>query len=113
MSDINYTPPCGLYCGDCEYLGKQCKGCGYVEGKPFWTIHVPTGICPIHDCCRNQKELEHCGLCEELPCKIFLELRDPDISDEDFERSLKTREEALRRRAEIGTNKWLQEISGK
>ena len=54
MIDKNYAPVCGIYCGNCDFLGEQCKGCGYVDGKPFWTTQIPSGVCPIHDCCRNQ-----------------------------------------------------------
>ena len=112
MSNINYAPVCGLYCGGCEFLGKQCQGCGSVKGKPFWTAQVPAGICPIYDCCMNQKKLEHCGLCDELPCKIFLELRDPNLSDEAFEESLNHRQKSLLRRKEIGTEQWLKKAAG-
>jgi len=111
MIDKNYAPVCGIYCGKCGYLGTQCKGCGYEDGKPFWTTQIPSGVCPIHDCCSNQKQMEHCGLCEEFPCNIFLELRDPNMSDEEFQKSLETRQETLKRRMEIGTEKWLQEVS--
>ena len=112
MTDKNYAPVCGIYCGDCEYLGKQCKGCGNVKGKPFWTAQVPGGICPIYDCCINQKQIEHCGMCDDLPCDIFLELRDPGINDDEFEKSLSERRKNLIRRKEIGTENWLSEISG-
>jgi Protein of unknown function (DUF3795) len=112
MSNKNYGPVCGLYCGECEFLGKQCQGCGHVDGKPFWTAHVQSGVCPIHDCCRNRKQLDHCGLCPDFPCKTFLELRDPNMSDEVFEASLATRQASLRKRAEIGTEQWLLDISG-
>jgi hypothetical protein len=111
MSDKNYAPVCGIYCGICGYLGNQCKGCGYMDGKPFWTTQIPSGICTLHDCCRNQKHLEHCGLCGDFPCRIFLELRDPSMSDEEFQESLKARQESLKRRTEIGTEKWLLEVS--
>ena len=30
MNDINYAPVCGLYCGNCNFLGKECTGCGYM-----------------------------------------------------------------------------------
>jgi hypothetical protein len=112
MGDPNYAPVCGLYCGQCEYLGKQCRGCGYVEGKPFWTVHVPSGVCPFHDCCRNQKKLEHCGLCADCPCEMFSELRDPHLSDEEFQESLAKRKDALKQRTAIGTQQWLLEVSG-
>ena len=109
MMDTNYAPVCGIYCGECSFLGQQCKGCGYIDGKPFWTSHMPTSICPLHDCCRNQKELEHCGLCADFPCEVFFELRDPNMSDEEFEKSLEDRKTAIKRRTVIGTSKWLSE----
>ena len=102
MTDKNLTPPCGLYCGDCEYLGKSCTGCGHVEGKPFWTAQFNIPVCPIYDCCVNHKRLAHCGMCGELPCDIFLKLRDPSASDEQFERSLRERQQVLHARREKG-----------
>jgi hypothetical protein len=112
MSDVNYAPVCGIYCGGCHYLGSLCKGCGRVEGKPFWASQVPSGVCPLYDCCRLGKKLEHCGLCQEFPCKMFLELRDPSMSDEAFQKSLDERQANLRKRAEVGTDQWLLEVSG-
>ena len=112
MTDTRFAPVCGIYCGVCEYLGKMCAGCGAVEGRPFWTAQVPGGVCPLHDCCRNRKKLEHCGLCAEFPCQTFLELRDPSLSDEAFKESLEKRASALKRRTEIGTERWLVEVSG-
>jgi hypothetical protein len=112
MVDLNYAPVCGIYCGQCQFLGRQCQGCGYVDGKPFWTSQIPSGVCPLHDCCRIQKQLEHCGLCPDFPCRIFLELRDPNMSDEEFRTSLADRQKELKRRSEIGTRAWLQEKCG-
>ncbi len=109
MSDANCAPVCGIYCGSCGFLGQQCKGCGHEEGKPFWALGVPGGVCPLYDCCRNQKRLEHCGLCGDFPCKTFSDLRDPSMSDEEFQRSLCARQQDLKRRADIGTEKWLAE----
>ena len=111
MNDINYAPVCGIYCGDCNFLGKECTGCEYVDGKPFWTTLMKIEVCPLHDCCRNQKQLEHCGLCEDFPCKMFLELRDPSMSDDEFEKSLDLRQKELQKRADIGTESWLKEKS--
>jgi hypothetical protein len=113
MIDKAYAPVCGLYCGECRELGKQCAGCGNVEGRPFWTSHMKGGICPLHDCCRNTKRLEHCGLCEELPCKAFSELRDPDLSDEKFAETLEARKRELAARKKMGTGAWLKEKAGK
>jgi len=91
MNNAAYAPVCGTYCGACQYLGQQCPGCGNVYGQPFWTAQMPNGICPIHDCCRKQRQLEHCGTCDAFPCKTFSELRDPSMSDEKFLESLNTR----------------------
>jgi len=111
MNNTNYAPVCGIYCGNCDFLGEQCKGCGHVKGKPFWTAQIPSEICPIYDCCRNHKLIEHCGLCDDFPCEIFLELRDPNLNDEEFQNSLAERKKTLKRRKEIGTERWLLEVS--
>lgn len=112
MIDKKLAPICGLVCSCCPYLGAQCPGCGHVEGRPFWAASLASGTCPLYECCRNQRRLEHCGLCGEFPCKMFLELKDPNMGDEEFQESLKARQEALGRRSEIGTDNWLVEISG-
>ena len=112
MGDISYAAVCGIYCGDCEYLSRQCKGCVLQAGKPFWAKLMPSKICPLHDCCRNSKRLEHCGLCEDFPCETFRELRDPSVSDEEFEKSLSQRQGELKKRRELGTEQWLSERTG-
>ncbi|HEY32175.1 MAG TPA: DUF3795 domain-containing protein [Dehalococcoidia bacterium] len=111
MADANLAPVCGLYCGSCEYLGAQCRGCGHEQGKPFWTKGIDIEVCQLYDCCVNTKHLEHCGLCDDLPCEMFLSLRDPSLSDEEFEKSLMERQEVLEKRSLIGTEQWLQEKS--
>jgi hypothetical protein len=112
MKDINYAPVCGIYCGECPHLRQQCKGCGYVEGKPFWTAQMPGRICPLHNCCTNEKKLEHCGLCADFPCKTFLELRDPGMTVDEFQKSLEMRKHNLHGRKQIGTEQWLVEKAG-
>ena len=127
MNGINYAPVCGIYCGDCDFLRIECAGCGNVNGKPFWTTLMKSEVCPLHECCRNQKQLEHCGWCEDFPCKTFLEpaceriprsllrgilqLRDPSMGDDEFEKSFDLRQKELQKRAEIGTESWLKEKS--
>jgi hypothetical protein len=66
-------------------------------------------ICPIYDCCINQKQLEHCGICDEFPCETFTTLRDPSLNSEEAEKALINRQKGLIRRREIGTGKWLGE----
>ncbi len=112
MSDKNYAPVCGVYCGGCHLLGKECAGCGYVDGSPFWVSSMELTVCPLYDCCHNQMQLEHCGMCEGFPCDLFAGLRDPSMTDEQHEASLSSRRGALARRREIGTEQWLLEVSG-
>ena len=107
--DRKLAPVCGIYCGSCELLGKQCKGCGYVDGKPFWAEQFGVRVCQLHDCCRNSRHLEHCGLCADFPCKVFLEMHDPSMSDDEARKSLEARQADLRRRGQVGTDEWLKE----
>lgn len=109
MPDKSLAPVCGLFCGACEYFGMQCQGCLYKQGKPFWTAQMKIEVCPLYDCCINEKQMEHCGLCDEFPCETFTELRDPSLSEEEAKEALLARQNGLVRRKEIGTEKWLEE----
>jgi hypothetical protein len=100
--------PCGIFCGDCEYLGDSCAGCGHVEGKPFWTSEVEMEICPLFDCSVNVKRLEHCGLCDDLPCELFRSFSDPSLTPQEAERSVLERVDELKKRREMGTDAWLE-----
>lgn len=106
---VNYAAACGLYCGDCEFLDDRCAGCNNAKGNPFWIDMDDRDACGLYDCCVNRKNLEHCGFCGDLPCESFLSQRDPALSDEEFEESLKQRQKDLIRRKEAGTAAWLKE----
>ncbi|MEW6095809.1 MAG: DUF3795 domain-containing protein [bacterium] len=109
MPDKNLAPICGLYYGTCEYFEKQqCQGCGNVNGKPFWTTQMKVEVCPLYDCCVNKKQLEHCGLCDELPCQTFTGFYDPSLSEEEAKKAVSARQQELLKRKEIGTEKWLE-----
>jgi hypothetical protein len=107
--DKALAPVCGLYCGACEYFKKQCQGCGYQEGKPFWTTQFKLEVCPLYDCCINKKQLEHCGLCDEFPCETFTGLRDPSLGEQEAKEALCVRQNELVKRRETGTERWLEE----
>ena len=106
---VNFAAACGTDCGECKFLNDKCSGCNNVEGKPFWSEAYNRDICGLFDCCVNKKKLEHCGLCEDLPCEMFLSQRDPSLSDKEFEDRLKKRQEDLNLRKEKGTETWLKE----
>ena len=108
MTDHNLAAACGLYCGVCEHLRDKCDGCGQIKGKPFWAEQFGVEVCPLYDCSVNKHNLEHCGLCDEFPCKLFLEMRDPSLSDEHAEKALQDRKNELITRAKVGTLRWLE-----
>ena len=108
MTVKNLASPCGLYCGTCEYLGKNCQGCGNIQGKPFWTEKMNINICPLYDCCVNNNTLEHCGICSNLPCKLFKSFYDPSLSPVEAEKSIASRQNELLKRKEIGTENWIK-----
>ena len=81
---------CGIQCDECRFFGEQCGGCAQVLGKPFWTAHLPTGVCPLYSCC-SEKNLVHCGHCGDFPCKKYEELRDPGMTEEQHQQGLQQR----------------------
>jgi hypothetical protein len=66
-----------------------------MEGKLFWTKFMNMDTCPIYSCVK-EKRLKHCGGCQELPCKIYLEMKDPSMSDEQHLQGIKDRVAVLK-----------------
>jgi len=89
---------CGLICNDCQFHNNQCAGCYEVKGKTFWAKEViPGGICPLFDCSINNKNYKSCGDCNELPCQRFMDLKDPNISEDEHMEMIKKRIEVLKK----------------
>ena len=87
---------CGAYCGACDaYRDGDCCGCGYQLGE------TRRGECAIFCCCIACRGLEHCGLCPDFACQVYLSHGSPDVVARHYR--------ALCRRAEIGTAAWLEE----
>lgn len=82
---------CGVQCDECAEYGKTCEGCAAVRGTVFWVDYLGLDVCPIYNCCVNEKHFEHCGLCSELPCRIHFDTKDPKISDEEHRAGLERR----------------------
>ena len=55
--------PCGLDCDACSQKPKDCDGC-HAEGDHLW--HAD---CAIRVCCKFEKRLANCSLCDEFPCE--------------------------------------------
>jgi hypothetical protein len=88
---------CGLICDECEFFNKTCTGCINVKGSTFWAKEMmPSKICPLYDCSVNKKGYKDCGGCSELPCKMFREMKDPNSTEEQHQKSLLKRVELLR-----------------
>jgi len=83
---------CGLICDNCQFFSKECEGCHAAKGKPFWTAFKNNvSVCSIYDCSVNRKGLKDCGLCDSLPCRIYFDLKDPNITEEQHLESIKAR----------------------
>ena len=89
---------CGYSCSDCDHLGRECAGCEETKGEPFWTAYTDTCICPVYDCCVNDRRLEHCGKCPEMLCERFTRFKDPEMSPEVQDMTLARMKKELKRR---------------
>jgi hypothetical protein len=88
---------CGLVCDECEYFNKTCEGCINVKGSTFWAKEMMPGkVCPLFDCAVNKKGFAGCGECGELPCKMFLDMKDPALSEEEHKKALEIRVKRLK-----------------
>ncbi len=94
---MNTISLCGLVCDECEFYNKTCSGCYAVKGSTFWAQEMmPTKVCPLFQCAFNDRGYESCSDCSELPCSLFLSMKDPSLSDEEHEKSIKERVGRLR-----------------
>ena len=85
---------CGTDCADCPLHGSVCAGCNKARGRVF---HAPEGQpCAIYACCVNRRRYAACAACDEMPCGVWRATRDPNMTDEQFEKSIAGRAEALR-----------------
>jgi hypothetical protein len=89
---MNTISLCGLACDECEFYNKTCAGCYAVQGSTFWAKEMmPNKVCPLFQCAFNEKGYESCGDCAELPCALFLSMKDPAITDEEHEKMIAVR----------------------
>ncbi|MGD0583956.1 MAG: DUF3795 domain-containing protein [Bacteroidales bacterium] len=88
---------CGLKCDECEFFNKSCTGCVSVKGSTFWAKEMmPSKVCPMYDCAVNKKGFKSCGECTDLPCQLFLNMKDPKSTDEEHQASIAKRVALLR-----------------
>ena len=85
---------CGTDCTACPLHGSTCQGCNEAKGKVF---HAPAGQpCPIYGCCVNKQRRASCAGCGDVPCTIWLNTKDPAMSDEQFAENTRQRVARLR-----------------
>lgn len=93
---------CGLKCDECEFFQKKCNGCKTVKGQTFWALEMmPAKTCPLYDCAVNQRNNKDCGDCTDLPCELFLKMKDPNSNEEEHKVSLEKRVAILKERKKI------------
>lgn len=104
MEKLQIGSYCGSICDTCEfYKGEKepkCPGCLECAGKPFW------GNCDAANC-SIEKNIEHCGLCENFPCEKLPEQFDPNKPRGKEEAIFRIGQLAIR--AKIGTKEWLEQ----
>lgn len=86
---------CGAICDECPSFNTECAGCGPICGRVFWAKYIDKEICPVYQCC-DDKKIKNCGECSELPCKMWFELKDPEMTDAQHKVSIDKRVERLR-----------------
>lgn len=85
---------CGTECTACGFYQRECDGCNECMGKVF---HAPEGkACPIYTCSVQKHRFATCAACEELPCAIWRAIRDPQLSEKEFEKSIQERVQNLK-----------------
>ena len=93
--------PCGsTYCEKCEAKDSCGGGCRESKGKPFYLSGFGVEVCPIYDCSVNKNGYYSCAECENLPCQLYYDWKDPSNTDEEHIRSVKERTLLLKRSRE-------------
>lgn len=93
---------CGIVCSECQYYPKECAGCPALKGKVFWLQYVEAEVCPIYQCCVEEKKLDHCGQCGKLPCERWKRFEDPNMTAEESAEGEKRQISLLQKLSESG-----------
>lgn len=82
---------CGASCDGCKHRGNECTGgCEAMQGRVFWTKYINVDVCPVYQCVADNS-YKNCGDCAKLPCEIWFSLKDPELSDEEHQKSIDDR----------------------
>lgn len=95
---IDFFSVCGCDCSKCDYFQKkECIDCQQIQGKVWWIDYLNVDLCPIYNCVINTKKIESCGLCAEIPCNLWYDLKDPNHSNEQHNQSVAERIKSLKK----------------
>lgn len=72
---------CGSICNDCVSYPDSCKGCTVIKGNVSWALYLGFDKCPLYKCCYDEKNLNNCGHCNQYPCDMYNELKEPSMND--------------------------------
>ena len=87
---------CGALCEKCPFFKETCAGCIECAGKVFWAVEHFGGSCPLYACAVTERGYKSCGECAELPCRLFFEMKDPSMTDEEHKKSIDERVNILK-----------------
>ena len=86
---------CGANCDECTRYGNECAGCEAIKGEVFWAKYIGSKVCPVFECAKN-RDFKNCGDCSEIPCELWFNLKDPNISEEEHRDSINSRVAVLK-----------------
>lgn len=89
MTEASEIGACGDWCGKCPHFGRTCTGCPSKAGGCRFLK------------CLAQRNIEHCGFCEEFPCADLTGFVPDDRLPAGFH------VESLRFRTRHGEDAWL------
>ena len=87
---------CGVNCEGCPHFHQDCAGCEALAGKVYWAQYIGADVCPIYKCV-GEKAYRNCGACPQIPCHIWVNLKDPSWSDEEHQKSIRDRLAVLKK----------------
>lgn len=89
---------CGVNCStDCRAYEEDCAGCNELQGRVSWAYFYERERCPIYECA-EEKGLASCGDCCYAPCHVWMDTRNPDVTDEEFQADINKRLSNLEKR---------------
>lgn len=99
--------PDGIYCGACPSFGRTCRGCG---SEDMGQKRTSKWGCRIRRCCLEERGLDLCSSCDEMPCGTYERRLLRDHRDDPRFRYRREAPLNLRRMGEVGIDAWLEEM---